>query len=285
MLEDIEIVDGHVHTFSSAEVSRKILKAFNKAYDIKFRNSGTGEIADLLGKMAKSRIDYTIMANFAPPKILHKNNLWTIGVSKKNRNLIPLVSFNPAMEGSMPDLLLEYVEKGARGIKLHPMAQDLNAAHPALMPVYGLCSQLKLPIVFHCGRVSNARLNKYSDLDMLLPVIDKFPDIPFILAHMVDGNGEDAVYVAKNYGNVYFDTSIVITGSPSVRKVNEPSWLDDNMVVDIINEVGAENVVFGSDYPWGDPEFDIKRVMGLDITLPQKKAIFGLNAKRLFNIA
>ena len=48
---------------------------------------------------------------------------------------------------------------------------------------------------------------------------------------------------------MYFDTSIVISGYPGILDTNEPSWLDDGMVVDIIRTIGAKGS-FGSDYPW-----------------------------------
>jgi len=47
------------------------------------------------------------------------------GRSTETSNLIPLVSFHPDMDVSFTSLLEEYISDGAKGIKLHPMAQDL----------------------------------------------------------------------------------------------------------------------------------------------------------------
>ena len=284
MKDGFEIVDGHVHTFSSAEVSKKIIDSFNKAYNIVFANPGTGTIEDVLENMAASGVDYTIMANFAPPGILHKNNLWTIEASGLHKNLISLVSFHPDMEGSLWGFLEGYRNEGAKGVKLHPMAQGFNPLNVRLEEVYRGCGDIGFPIVFHCGRVANAHLNEYSDANILEEIIAGYPETVFILTHMADGNVEDVVRIAKSYPNVFFDTSIVITGYPPLIETNEPSWLENDQVVGVVNTIGADRVLFGSDYPWGSPGHDIDRIMGMKLTDEQKRLIFSENSIRIFKL-
>lgn len=284
MIDNLTIVDGHVHTFATDELAGKIIESFNVLYEIDFNLPGTGSISDVLSNMKKNGIDYTVMANFAPAKILHKNNLWALEVSRNNRNLIPLVSFHPEMDEAMLKLIEVYIAGGARGIKLHPMAQAFDPNHRKLMEVYSYCNEIRFPIQFHCGRVSNARLNEYSDLEVILPIIKKYGDIPIILNHMADGNMEDVLRLAQNFGNVYFDTSIVITGYPPIMRVNEPSWLDDEKIIDIVNKIGSERVLFGSDYPWGSPAHDVQRFKKINLNNSQKKQIMGENALRLYKI-
>lgn len=278
------VVDGHVHTFSSDDVSEKIITSFNKVYDIEFTNPGSGTVEDVLQNMSKNGIDYTIMANFAPAKIIHRNNSWTLEIGKKYENLVPLVSFHPDMEEPMDVMMEEYINSGAKGIKFHPMAQCFDPNDDRLEKVYKISSEIAFPIVFHCGRVSNARINNYSDIDMLVKVIKKYPKIPFVLTHMVDGNIGDVFKLADMYENVYFDTSIIITGYPSLLEVNEPSWRDNEVVEYVVNKVGADRLVFGSDYPWGSPGHDLNRFMEMKLEDCQKSMILGENAIKLFKI-
>ena len=282
MIENFTVVDGHVHTFSSQEVSSKIIASFNKIYSIEFENPGTGTIEDVLGNMELEGIDYTIMANFAPAKIIHNNNIWSLEVGSRNAGLIPLVSFHPDMEGCMEVMLKSYIKDGAKGIKFHPMAQGFDPKDERLDGLYNLCNEISMPIVFHCGRVSNARTNEYSDINMIEPVVHKYKNIPFVLTHMADGCVDDVITLSQKYGNVFFDTSIVITGYSPIRSVNEPSWLDDNMVVEVINTIGAHRLIFGSDYPWGSPGPDLKRFLKMKLSEEQKKFILGQNALNLF---
>ncbi|AUG56913.1 amidohydrolase family protein [Acetivibrio saccincola] len=285
MFENIKTVDGHVHTFSSDEIAKKIIKSFNKVYSIDFNVPGEGTIEDLIQGMNLTGIDYSVMANFAPPKILDSNNMWTIEMSKLNQCLIPLVSFHPDMGEDILPLLEKYISEGAKGIKFHNMAQGFMPTHPALEPLYDYCNQIAFPIEFHCGRVSNARLNEFSDVECIIPVIDKYQDIPIILTHMADGNIDDVIKLSKEYENLYFDTSIVISGYPDILETNEPSWLDDDVVVDVINTIGAERLLFGSDYPWGSPSHDFDRIANLDLNYKEKSLILGGNAIRIFGIS
>jgi len=283
MVNGFEIIDSHVHTFASDYVADKIISSFNKIYDIEFTNPGNGTIANVLTNMKLGGIDSTIMANFAPPKILDDNNMWTLEAAKSSAGkLVPLVSFHPEMEGSITEYLDRYLKLGAKGIKLHPMAQGFDVRDSRLDELYIKCSEYGLAILIHCGRVSNARLNEYSDIEFILPIIEKYPKLPIVLAHMVDGDVERVLEISKRYSNAYFDTSIVITGYPEIMSANEPSWLDDNQVVAIINEIGANKVIFGSDFPWGSPIHDLKRVMNLKLTDEQKRLIFSENTKKIF---
>lgn len=285
MVNNIEIIDSHVHTFADDDVAGKIISSFNRIYDIEFRNPGNGTINNVLNNMEAGGIDRTVMVNFAPPKIIHQNNLWTLETAKNSKGkLVPLVSFHPEMEGVLTEHLENYIELGAKGIKLHPMAQGFDVRDERLDDLYRTCNEKHFSILIHCGRVSNARLNEYSDFECILPVIQKYPELPIILAHMADGNVERCLDVSKKYNNVYFDTSIVITGYPEIIDVNEPSWPDDKEVISIINEIGAEKVVFGSDFPWGSPIHDLQRIMNFNLDNSQNELIFSGNAKRLFSL-
>lgn len=284
MKNGIKVIDGHVHTFSSEDVSAKIIGSFNKIYSIEFENPGTGTITDVLANMKETGIDYTVMANFAPPKILDMNNQWTIQMSHKYRELVPLVSFHPEMDGNLRAHLEGYIRSGAKGIKIHPMAQAFEPGHSRLDEVYSCCGEIAFPVVFHVGRVANARLNGYADISMIRPVVEKYPDVPFVLTHMADGSVNDVLEISQAYGNVFFDTSIVITGFPPIMGTNEPSWLDDGTVLDVVNSVGAKRLVFGSDYPWGSPKHDMDRFFNMNLSDEQRKLIMGENAAKLFKI-
>ncbi|HPU41745.1 MAG TPA: amidohydrolase family protein [Acetivibrio clariflavus] len=284
MIDRFTVVDGHVHTFSSYEVAHKIMTAFNKVYNIEFTNPGTGAIDEVLQNMQDIGIDFTVTANFAPAKIIHKNNTWSIEMARQYKKIVPLVSFHPDMEEPMDKLMEEYVSGGAKGIKFHPMAQGFLPYDERLEIIYRMCEEVSFPVVFHCGRVSNARINNYADIENIVPVIKKYRKIPFILTHMADGNIGDVFKIADMYENVYFDTSIIITGYPPLLEVNEPSWPDNEVVEYVIKKIGADRVVFGSDFPWGSPKHDLARFMEMKLSDTEKSMILGENAIKIFKI-
>jgi len=76
-------------------------------------------------------------------------------------------------------------------------------------------------------------------VETLEPLIAMYENISFVLTHMADGNVKDVLRLSRTYKNVYFDTSIVISGYPPIRETNKPSWLDDS-----IPEGGEEKKYF-----------------------------------------
>ncbi|NLE24732.1 MAG: amidohydrolase [Clostridiaceae bacterium] len=284
MIDNYMIVDGHTHTYPTDEKATKILDSFTTLYKMEPTSIGKGTIEEVILNMERDCIDYTILANFAPAKILHANNLWTIEMAKRYKRFVPLISINPDMEGDILAHLKQYILLGAKGIKIHSSAQDFLPNSDNLQPVYEYCNETRFPIFFHCGLTSEVRFNNYSDLDMLLGVIDKYQNIPIVLGHMAEGMVNDVLWLSKAYGNIFFDTSIAITGLLCIKRVHDNCWQDDEVVIDIVRKVGANRIVFGSDYPFGSPIHDIKRFIQMKLTDEEKGMILGVNAVRVFNI-
>jgi predicted TIM-barrel fold metal-dependent hydrolase len=284
MIDGIKIIDSHAHTFSTDDIAGKVINAFNKLYEIDFETMYKGTNDDVIYTMEQNGTDISILANFAPAEILHKNNIWNLNSSHKNKCLKALVSFHPDMEGDLNEYLEQYYELDAVGLKIHPMAQGFDVGDGRLDEVFLKCSQFRLPVVLHCGRVSNKRLNDFSDLPNLLPTIEKYGDTNFVLTHMADGNVDDVIWLSENFENVYFDTSIIISGFKDLLDVNIPSWKDDKIVLDVINKVGEKKIIFGSDYPWGSPTHDIERFLNMGLEDDQLSNILGKNAEELFRL-
>ena len=284
MMNDMIIVDGHVHMFKGEELAAKIMEVFNLKFNIPFKNTGKGTPEDLYTRMQADAIDHSIIANFSTTKHLDANNRWTLSCAVENRVFVPLISFHPEMPQLTIDLLDEYCRLGAKGIKLHPMAQEFDPQNEKLFPLYEHAGSKGLPIVFHCGRVANARINNYADTERIVPIIEKFPHTSFVLTHMVDGNERDLLDIAMRYKNTIFDTSIVISGYELLLQKNLPSWQDNDKCINVFRRAGTERFLFGSDYPWGHPGMDLQRIMAMDLTNEEKKQICGGNAAGLFKI-
>ena len=284
MIEKFIVVDGHTHTYPTYGKAKKILNSFTTLHKMAPSHMGKGTIEEVVSNINIDCIDYTILANFAPAKILHQNNVWTIDMSKKHTQLVPLISIHPEMDGDILSYLKQYIAIGAKGIKIHSSAQGFSPNDSRLQSLYKYCNEIVFPIFFHCGLTSEVRVNNYSDLDMLMPIIDKYKDIPIILGHMAEGKVDDVLWITKMYKNVYFDTSIAISGLLCVKRVHDHCWQDDEIVIDVINKVGATRILFGSDYPFGSPIHDIKRLINMSLSDDCKRLILGGNAIRVFGI-
>ncbi|MGD8449990.1 MAG: amidohydrolase family protein [Desulfobacterales bacterium] len=93
-------------------------------------------------------------------------------------------------------------------------------------------------------------------------------DVTVIIPHMGMLNG--GYRAIKRHGlwarpNVYADTALASVGE----------------ITDYINTYGIDRIIFGSDFPFGDPKRELQKIMNLQIPQEQKQIIFRLNIQRL----
>jgi predicted TIM-barrel fold metal-dependent hydrolase len=121
------------------------------------------------------------------------------------------------------------LDRGARGIKLHPRAQKFLLNDERLSPIFALAAERHVPVLIHGGR------GLPPIADDLARVVDRYPEAQLIVAH---AGIADLAALAQGLGGkagVFFDTSV---WSP----------LD---LLGLYRLVGPEQVVYASDYPYG----------------------------------
>lgn len=109
--------------------------------------------------------------------------------------------------------------------------------------------------------VQNQRLDKYES------VLDTFPNTTFILAHSGCFEFENMVHLLKNHQNVYTDISVQPAGH----------------IKTLIEKIGAERILFGTDYPFVTQAFSILSVLRATKNEDDRTFIFSKNAKRLLS--
>jgi predicted TIM-barrel fold metal-dependent hydrolase len=121
------------------------------------------------------------------------------------------------------------LDRGARGIKLHPRAQAFALDDERLQPIFALANERGVPILIHGGRGLPPIAE---DLEALVKRND---GVRLIVAH---AGIADMAGLAGRLGGipgVFFDTSVW-------------SALD---LLDLFRQVPPEQVVYASDYPYG----------------------------------
>jgi hypothetical protein len=138
---------------------------------------------------------------------------------------------------------------GARGIKLHPRAQDFVFDGPEMDSVFALAESARVPILIHAGRGLPPLAEGLVDLAL------RHPGAVLILAHgAICDQGILTTRLADHPG-VLYDTSCFFP-------------LD---VIELLARVPAERVVFASDPPYGLPATSLYMVLrvarhaGLDV--------------------
>jgi predicted TIM-barrel fold metal-dependent hydrolase len=171
---------------------------------------------------------------------------------------------NPLIEDD-----LDYVRRNLEridGLKLHPSCDKVRISDPRTEPFLRLACDEGLPVMVHCGR-----WQEMSSYRFALEMAAKYPTVRFMLSHMGGDTPElemgtiDAI-TSGGLGNVFL-------GIEGVREY----WA----VQRAVEEVGANRVIFGSDYPLGHPLMYMGLVDALELTPEQKRLIVGGNALEL----
>jgi predicted TIM-barrel fold metal-dependent hydrolase len=155
------------------------------------------------------------------------------------------------------------LDRGARGIKLHPRAQRFLLDDERLAPIFALAAERRVPILIHGGRGLPPIA---ADLSRLVEV---YPEAQLIVAHagIADLGGLMAAFAGK--AGVFFDTS---------------AWSPIDLL-DFFRQVSPEQVLYASDSPYGQQPSSLlialrtARVAGL--TDDQISALLAGNAARI----
>jgi len=177
--------------------------------------------------------------------------------------LIPFVRLDLA-EGPIEEATRS-LDRGARGIKLHPRAQGFLLNDERLAPVFALAAERGVPILIHGGR------GLPPIADHLTRLVDAYPEAQLIIAH---AGIADLAGLSEAFGGrpgVYFDTSV---------------WSPIDLL-DMFHRVSPEQVLYASDYPYGQQPGSLlisvrtARLAGLDDD--QLLDMLGRSAARIAN--
>ena len=138
--------------------------------------------------------------------------------------IIPFCRVDPAVGAEAA--LAEAASAGARGLKLHPVAQRFAPEGEECVAAVRAATDLGWPVLFHAGFGARPLGPAFAAL------LEQVPDARLILAHGGRGDHRALAAIAAGYPDVLFDTSIAA--------------LPD------LAGLAPERIVFGSDRPYGD---------------------------------
>ena len=228
---------------------------------------------------------------------IQRRNVWVCDVAKENPSLIPLITLDPVMG---PELMQQEIRNmvtkhGAKGVKLHPPIGRFYPNDPCMWPAYETCVELDIPILFHCGphphfdgKSLTPRPVLYSRPKYYEDIYDKFPTLKVQLAHMGVAPDhrfpelyqpfcEEAIALAKKCPSIFYDTCQWL----------EPRWGPGTILdlIDMIREIGAHRVMYGSDSPAFDPVQHVQWLRESKLTEREKQLVLGENAMWFYKLA
>jgi hypothetical protein len=152
---------------------------------------------------------------------------------------------------------------GAKGIKLHPRAEQFTLDHPKVRDVVALANERRLPILIHAGRGIPA-LGLHA-----VQLAGDFPDARLILAHAGICDLSWIWRVAPDHPNLLFDSA----------------WWMPADLASLFSLVPPGQIVFASDAPYGrtglSAAFQLRVALQVGLSLDQIRSIASEQALRL----
>lgn len=262
------IIDFHTHTFPE-----KIAK---KALDKLSANSGTpyytkGTVSALKNSMERCHVDKSVLL----PVVTDKSQLETINKTALNLletepSFIPFGGIHPDNE-NYREVLRMLANNGIKGIKLHPVFQNVNFDDIRYLRLVECACENDLIVTIHAGY----DIGYPRDCDQAVPhriraLIDQVHPDKLVLAHMGGWHCLDEVKQLLAGLPVYFDTAF--------------TQLSDADFCELVKLHGDDKILFGTDSPWADQAEDIQKLRSCELDAETIEKILWKNAAKLLKL-
>ena len=263
------VIDAHCHIYPEKIAARAV--AGTDAFYGTTARCPQGTVAELLEVGKQAGTDHFIVQSVAttPKQVRSINEFIAANVAEAKGLLTGLGTMHPLCEDIRGEM--EHLKGlGLKGVKIHPDIQAFPLDHPGFLEMYGICSEMGLPVLMHTG---DYRYD-YSNPNRLIPVLEQFPNLTVIGAHFGGWSiWEEATEKMAKYQNLYVDCSSSL-----------PFMEHPEISVKLIRTYGANRVLYGTDFPMWSPVEEIDHFLALDLTEEERRLIFSENAKKLFGL-
>jgi predicted TIM-barrel fold metal-dependent hydrolase len=284
-VSDPTVVDVHVHLFEHEDDPMRDgyeIWEYGELEDVSFgtRRGTVDDLFDMVGTTPRAHC--VVIGMFAPDENgqdegerLRFYNEWVLATAGQSPHFSPLVAADPTALGGAAGatMLRSAAERGARGIKVHPIVQQFQPDDPRMTATYETCEDMGLTVLAHSG--TNHGAAQWSDPFAFAPVMEAHPRLHLLLAHLGGASWHQVAEFAAAYPTVSFDLCEIIawTGAPGAPTADELGRL--------IRQVGPERVLFGTDFPWYELDATIDQLMSLPhLSDEERRGILGENAVR-----
>lgn len=235
------LFDVHVH-FLPENVQRKVYAQFDeagpkigRAWPIRYRGTHQ-ERVELLRGLGVRRFSALPYAH--RPGIASYLNDWARGFAADVPESLWSATFYPEPEA--PAYVAGLLGAGVEVFKVHVQVGEFLLDDPLLDPVWGLLEDAGTPIVVHAG--SGPVGNAFTGPDPLRRVLERFPRLAVVVAHLGAPEYAEFLALAETYERVCLDTTMVFTDFFDVEAAYPRDLLP--RLVDL-----QEKVLLGSDFP------------------------------------
>ncbi len=278
------IIDFHTHVFPP-DIKKKRNKyierdpCFALLYSSKDAKIATAD--ELIASMDEAGVDISVILNigWTTHELCVETNDYIIeSISRYPQRLVGFCAIQPQSPEAAVAEIERCAKAGIRGVgEMRPDMQPFDLGDELVMePLVEVLRKHKLILLTHASEpVGHDYPGKgVITPDILYPFIASFPDLTIVCAHWGGGLPFYALMpeVEKAMSNVFFDTAA------------SPLLYTPQVYNQVIQLVGGDKILFGSDYPLLAQSRLLEEIRALDLPQETKSLILSGNAQRLLGI-
>ncbi len=279
------IVDFHTHTFPDAIAQSTVDKLQAMSHVLPFPD---GTAAGLRARMRQAGVDWSVVLPVATSarQVPHVNDASAL-LNQEGDGLVSFGCLHPDYAGWKAELA-RIAGLGLKGIKLHPIYQDVDLDDPRYLRILDRAGELDLLVLTHAGRDIGYPDRIRCTPEMAKHALAQVGPVKLILAHMGGWRCWDQVEELLGDTGVYLDTAFALgclipNGDGFYQPADLP-MMRTKQFLRMVRQFGADHILFGTDSPWRDQRQEIEQLRALPLTPEELQAILGGNARRLLGL-
>ena len=278
------IIDFHTHVFSpQIKKNRSKYIDSDPCFAILYSKADAklATADELIASMDKDGIDISVIVNIGwttHELCVETNDYILESVARYPKRLIGFCTVQPNSYDAAIAEIERCAKGGIRGVgEIRPDMQFFDLGDEVLMePFVEVLQKHKLILLTHTSEPVGHDYPGKGGItpDMLYPFITSFPDLTIVCAHWGGGLPFYALMpeVKQAMNNVFFDTAA------------SPYLYSPQIYNQVIQLVGGDKILFGSDYPLLAQSRYLKQIDSLDLPDETRNLILSGNARRLLGI-
>jgi predicted TIM-barrel fold metal-dependent hydrolase len=279
------LIDAHTHIFPPEALAERERLTGEEPVFAELYGDPRAKLAtapELLAAVERNGFAHAIALGFAwasPERCSQHNDALLAAAAQSGGRIVP---FCTAPLTAPPAEMVRELERcaagGARGVgELRPGSLGVELEGKVGDALAEAAAALGLVLLFHASEPVGHRYpgKAGGELGMLYRFIAAHPEVRVVLAHWGGGLPFYTLMpeVRAALGNVWFDTAATtLLYAPEVYRV-------------VIGLVGAERLLFGSDFPLLGPLRQLRALRAAPLDTEEQALITGRNAARLLGLA
>jgi len=298
----LKIIDSHFHIYKNAQTGLmaqggESLAGFNGTLEEALPILARGQISRIMALAVipiapmreeamknwppdlkpSERIDLNVELEAKMQTRLSGYNDWLCRIARDDGRIEPAIAADATVDSDFmaAEIQSKMNDYQIKVLKIHPAVNNLTPEHDGYLKIFDLAHQNNLVVISHGGIAGDDLEGKYCSPEKFKKVLDTFPNLKLVVAHLAYPHMKNLSELASQYKYLYTDLSFILRNSPTT----------DEEFCDLINNFGPDRVLFGSDFPWSDPEKDAQRLLKFKLDKSEIAMVARQNAVNLFQLA